>query len=166
MKKLIYIFLGFSLMFTCSDDSDSDDATFEDNNLNLIEFLKGKVYHKETPNGVRYVHFDLSFLGEDAIRSERYEGWTYYEKHNDDPNQLGCFLDYGISSNDYGLYLQWYTDTIINNPTQFKLDGIYNQFWIVTKDNANMIGIESIGGEADTGYTEMSLEDFIALDCD
>jgi hypothetical protein len=46
------------------------------------------------------------------------------------------------------------------------LDGIYNQFWIVTKDNANMIGIESIGGEADTGYTEMSLEDFIALDCD
>ena len=159
MKKLILI--SAILIFACS----SDDATFEDNNLNLIEFLKGKVYHKETPNGVRYVHFDLSFLGEDAI-SERYEGWTYYEKHNDDPNQLGCFLDYGISSSDYGLYLQWYTDTIINNPTQFKLEGIYGQSWIVTKDDADMIGIESNGWEVDTGYTEMSLEDFIALDCD
>ena len=158
MKKLILI--SAILIFACS----SDDATFEDNNLNLIEFLKGKVYHKETPNGVRYVHFDLSFLGEDTI-SERYEGWTYYEKHNDDPNQLGCFLDYGISSSDYGLYLQWYTDTIINNPTQFKLEGIYGQSWIVTKDDADMIGIESNGWNIDTGYTEMSLEDFIALDC-
>ena len=158
MKKLILI--SAILIFACS----SDDATFEDNNLNLIEFLKGKVYHKETPNGVRYVHFDLSFLGEHTI-SERYEGWRYYEKHNDDPNQLGCFLDYGISSSDYGLYLQWYTDTIINNPTQFKLEGIYGQSWIVTKDDADMIGIESNGWNIDTGYTEMSLEDFIALDC-
>ena len=33
-------------------------------NLNLIEFLKGKVYRKDIPNGVRYVHFDLSYLGE------------------------------------------------------------------------------------------------------
>ena len=158
MKKLILI--SALLIFACS----SDDATFEDNNLNLIEFLKGKVYHKETPNGVRYVYFDLSFLGEDTI-SERYEGWTYYEKYNYDPNQLGCIFDYGISSSDYGLYLQWYTDTIINNPTQFKLDGIYSQFWIVKKDDADMIGIESNGWDVDTGYTEMSLEDFMALDC-
>ena len=158
MKKLILI--SAILIFACS----SDDATFEDNNLNLIEFLKGKVYHKETPNGVRYVHFDLFFLGEDTI-SERYEGWTYYEKYNYDSNQLGCFLDYGISSSDYGLYLQWYTDTIINNPTQFKLEGIYGQSWIVTKDDADMIGINSNGSNIDNGYTEMSLEDFMALDC-
>ena len=158
MKKLLL--LSALLTFTCSSGDSSDVS-----NLNLIEFLKGKVYQKETPNGVRYVHFDLSFLGEDTI-SERYEGWTYYEKHNYDPNQLGCFLDYSISSSDYGLYLQWYTDTIINNPTQFKLEGIYGQSWIVTKDDADMIGIESNGWEVDTGYTEMSLEDFIALDCD
>ena len=31
-------------------------------NLNLIEFLKGKVYRKDIPNGVRYVHFDLSYV--------------------------------------------------------------------------------------------------------
>ena len=157
MKKLLL--LSALLTFTCSSGDSSDVS-----NLNLIEFLKGKVYQKETPNGVRYVHFDLSFLGEDTI-SERYEGWTYYEKHNDDPNQLGCFLDYGISSSDYGLYLQWYTDTIINNPTQFKLEGIYGQSWIVTKDDADMIGINSNGSDIDNGYTEMSLEDFMALDC-
>ena len=157
MKKLLL--LSALLTFTCSSGDSSDVS-----NLNLIEFLKGKVYQKETPNGVRYVHFDLSFLGEDTI-SERYEGWIYYEKYNDDPNQLGCFLDYGISSSDYGLYLQWYTDTIINNPTQFKLEGIYGQSWIVTKDDADMIGIESNGWDVDTGYTEMSLEDFMALDC-
>ena len=156
MKKLL---LSALLIFTCSSGDSSNVS-----NLNLIEFLKGKVYHKETPNGVRYVHFDLSFLGEDTI-SERYEGWTYYEKYNYDPNQLGCFLDYGISSSDYGLYLQWYTDTIINNPTQFKLEGIYGQSWIVTKDDADMIGINSNGSNIDNGYTEMSLEDFMALDC-
>ena len=157
MKKLLL--LSALLIFTCSSGDSSGVS-----NLNLIEFLKGKVYQKETPNGVRYVHFDLSFLGEDTI-SERYEGWIYYEKYNDDPNQLGCFLDYGISSSDYGLYLQWYTDTIINNPTQFKLEGIYGQSWIVTKDDADMIGINSNGSNIDNGYTEMSLEDFMALDC-
>ena len=157
MKKLLL--LSALLIFTCSSGDSSGVS-----NLNLIEFLKGKVYQKETPNGVRYVHFDLSFLGEDTI-SERYEGWIYYEKYNDDPNQLGCFLDYGISSSDYGLYLQWYTDTIINNPTQFKLEGIYGQSWIVTKDDADMIGINSNGSDIDNGYTEMSLEDFMALDC-
>ena len=157
MKKLLL--LSALLTFTCSSGDSSGVS-----NLNLIEFLKGKVYQKETPNGVRYVHFDLSFLGEDTI-SERYEGWIYYEKYNDDPNQLGCFLDYGISSSDYGLYLQWYTDTIINNPTQFKLEGIYGQSWIVTKDDADMIGINSNGSDIDNGYTEMSLEDFMALDC-
>ena len=157
MKNLLL--LSALLIFTCSS-GDSSGV----NNLNLIEFLNGKVYQKETPNGVRYVHFDLSFLGEDTI-SERYEGWIYYEKYNDDPNQLGCFLDYGISSSDYGLYLQWYTDTIINNPTQFKLEGIYGQSWIVTKDDADMIGINSNGSDIDNGYTEMSLEDFMALDC-
>ena len=157
MKKLLL--LSALLTFTCSSGDSSDVS-----NLNLIEFLKGKVYQKETPNGVRYVHFDLSFLGEDTI-NERYEGWIYYEKYNDDPNQLGCFLDYGISSSDYGLYLQWYTDTIINNPTQFKLEGIYGQSWIVTKDDADMIGINSNGSNIDNGYTEMSVEDFMALDC-
>ena len=157
MKKLLL--LSALLIFTCSSGDSSGVS-----NLNLIEFLKGKVYQKETPNGVRYVHFDLSFLGEDTI-SERYEGWIYYEKYNDDPNQLGCFLDYGISSSDYGLYLQWYTDTIINNPTQFKLEGIYGQSWIVTKDDADIIGINSNGSDIDNGYTEMSLEDFMALDC-
>ena len=158
MKKLLL--LSVLLNFACSDGGANDNIE-----INLIELLKGKVYHKEIPNGVRYIHFDLSFIGEDSI-SERYEGWTYYEKQNNPPNQLGCLLDYSISSSDYGLYLQWYTDTIINNPQQFKLDGIYNQTWIVTKNDNDMIGIET-GGDSydDDGYTEMSLEEFMQLDC-
>ena len=64
MKKLLL--LSALLIFTCSSGDSSDVS-----NLNLIEFLNGKVYQKETPNGVRYVYFDLSFLGEDTI-SERY----------------------------------------------------------------------------------------------
>ena len=158
MKKLLLLCALF--IFACSSEDSNDEIE-----INLIELIKGKVYHKEIPNGVRYVHFDLSFLGEDLI-SERYEGWTYYEKHNNDPNQLGCFLDYSISSSDFGLYLQWYTDTIINNPEQFKLDGIYNQTWIVTKDNNDNISIETGGApDIDDDYTEMSLEEFMELDC-
>ena len=158
MKKLLL--LSTLLIFACSSEDSNDDIE-----INLIELIKGKVYHKEIPNGVRYVHFDLSYLGEDLI-SERYEGWTYYEKHNNDPNQLGCFLDYSISSSDFGLYLQWYTDTIINNPQQFKLDGIYNQTWIVTKDDNDIISIKTGGdGSIDDGYTEISSEEFMQLDC-
>ncbi|HIF84494.1 MAG TPA: hypothetical protein EYQ79_03350 [Flavobacteriaceae bacterium] len=63
---------------------------------NLLEFLKGKVYHKDTPEGKRYVEFDLSFLLEEdtAIdgRGKQYEGWIYYEKHNDDIEEKGCFF--------------------------------------------------------------------------
>ena len=158
MKKLLL--LSTLLIFACSSEDSNDGIE-----INLIELIKGKVYHKEIPNGVRYVHFDLSYLGEDLI-SERYEGWTYYEKHNNDPNQLGCFLDYSISSIDYGLYLRWYTDTIINNPQQFKLDGIYNQTWIVTKDDNDIISIKTGGdGSIDDGYTEISSEEFMQLDC-
>ena len=66
-----------------------------------------------------------------------------------------------ISSSDYGLYLQWYTDTIINTPDQFKLDGIYSQTWIVTKDENDMISIDyNYSFDVDNGYTEISLEEF------
>ena len=62
--------------------------------------------------------------------------------------------------------MRWYTDTIINNPQQFKLDGIYNQTWIVTKDDNDIISIKTGGdGSIDDGYTEISSEEFMQLDC-
>ena len=159
MKKLILLLLFIPLVFSCETDND-------DVEMNLLELLKGKVYQKDIPNGKRFVHFDLTYLGEDPIIGENYEGWTYYEKLNLDSDELGCFLTYSISSSDFGLYLQWYTDTIINNPQQFKLDGIYNQTWIVTKNNNDMISIKYGGDpDIDDDYTEMSLEEFIELDC-
>ena len=158
MKKLLLI--SALLIFACSSDDNSDNSE-----VNLLEFLKGKVYQKEISAGARYVYFDLSYLGEDTIGNQ-YEGWTCFEKHNNSNQGLECFLTESISSSDYGLYLQWYTDTIINNPDQFKLDGIYSQTWIVTKDENNMISIDyNYNFDVDNGYTEMSLEAFMALNC-
>ena len=158
MKK--NLLLSALLIFACSSDDDSRDSE-----VNLLEFLKGKVYQKDIQGGARYVYFDLSYLGEDNI-GDQYEGWTCYEKHNSSNESLGCFLTESISSSDYGLYLEWYTDTIINSPDQFKLDGIYNQTWIVTKDENNIISIDyNYSSDIDNGYTEISLEEFMALNC-
>ena len=158
MKKLILLSALF--IFACSNDDNADNSE-----VNLLEFLKGKVYQKEISGGARYVYFDLSYLGEDTIGNQ-YEGWTCFEKYNDSNQGLECLLTESISSSNYGLYLQWYTDTIINTPNQFKLDGIYNQTWTVTKDENNLISIDyNYSFEADSGYTEMGLEEFMALNC-
>lgn len=158
MKKLLL--LSTLLIFACSNDDNTDNS-----DVNLLEFLKGKVYQKEIPGGARYVYFDLSYLGEDTIGNQ-YEGWTSFEKYNDSNQGLECLLTESISSSNYGLYLQWYTDTIINTPDQFKLDGIYNQTWTVTKDENNLISIDyNYNFDVDNGYSEMSLEEFVALNC-
>ena len=158
MKKLLL--LSTLLIFSCSNSDNNDNLE-----VNLLEFLKGKVYQKEISGGARYVYFDLSYLGENDIGNQ-YERWTCYEKYNDSNESLDCFLTESISSIDYGLYLQWYTDTIINTPEQFKLDGIYNQTWIITKDENDIISIEhNYSFDVDNGYTEMSLEEFTALNC-
>ena len=158
MKKLLL--LSTLLIFACSNDDNTDNS-----DVNLLEFLKGKVYQKEIPGGARYVYFDLSYLGEDTIGNQ-YEGWTSFEKYNDSNQGLECLLTESISSSNYGLYLKWYTDTIINTPDQFKLDGIYNQTWTVTKDENNLISIDyNYSFDVDNGYSEMSLEEFLALNC-
>ena len=158
MKKLLL--LSTLLIFSCSNSDNNDNLE-----VNLLEFLKGKVYQKEISGGARYVYFDLSYLGEDTIGNQ-YEGWTCFEKYNDSNQGLECLLTESISSSNYGLYLKWYTDTIINTPDQFKLDGIYNQTWTVTKDENNLISIDyNYNFDVDNGYSEMSLEEFLALNC-
>ena len=114
-------------------------------NLNLLEFLKGKVYRKDIPNGVRYVHFDLSYLGHPI------ECGQTLVKHmgvgDSMKNRMTTLMNkaalVNISNSCFEpMYLQWYTDTIINNPLQFKLDGIYGQTWIVTKNPDDTISID------------------------
>ena len=129
-------------------------------NLNLIEFLKGKVYRKDIPNGVRYVHFHLSYYADTIIEGETFEkygGWGYYEKQNDNPNEPGCFQDYSNLASGEGGRL------IINNPLQFELRGDFDQIWIVTKNTDDTISIDGILVEG--GYTEVTIEEFIGLDC-
>jgi|TARA_B100000586_G_C19977063_1_gene370325 hypothetical protein len=164
--KYIFLFIPILFLFSCEDDEDVVEQ-------NLIEFLKGKVYQQDIPAGKRYVKFDLSLLSEEDTatggRGKQYEGWTYYEKHDDDIEGKGCFLAGSVSSSNYGLYQMWYTDTIIDNTTQFKLDGIYGQTWIVTKNDDGKISIDygNVGQTSfiDDGYTEMNLDEFNELDC-
>ena len=132
-------------------------------NLNLLEFLKGKVYRKDIPNGVRYIHFDLSYVPYtyNGDTFEQYEGWAFYEIHNDSPDEQGCFGLYPIiSASAYALQL----NPAINNPTEFKFDGAFGQWWIVTKNPDNTISINH-SGSIDDGYIEVTIEEFIELDC-
>jgi len=130
-------------------------------NLNLIEFLKGKVYRKDIPNGVKYVHFDLSYVPftYDGQTVEQYEGWSFYEILNDSTDEQGCLLQYPIISSNYLLVL----DPAFNSPTEFKFDAIYGQSFTVTKNSDDTISIFNFN--IDDGYTELTIEEFISLDC-
>lgn len=137
-------------------------------NLNLLEFLKGKVYRKDIPDGVRYVHFDLSYIGETIYEEEpfeQYDGWSFYEILNDSTDEQGCFLQYPIiSASNYALRL----NPTINSPTEFKFDAAFGQSWVVTKNPDDTISIDHDGGSGlanDDGYTEVTIEEFIELDC-
>ena len=131
-------------------------------NLNLIEFLKGKVYRKDIPNGVRYVHFDLSYttFTYDGQTVERYEGWSFYEILNDNPDEQGCFLTgLPVTYNNYSLVL----NPAINSPTEFSFDAVFGQSFTVTKNSDDTISIFNFN--IDDGYTEVTIEEFISLDC-
>jgi hypothetical protein len=86
-------------------------------------------------------------------------------------DEKGCYATGEVSNSNLGLRLEWYLDTIINNPKQFKLDGIYGQTFIVTKKSNTKIEIQS--GNAyqpiedwDGGpeFKLMNLEEFNKLD--
>ncbi|MEJ6791783.1 MAG: hypothetical protein QNK89_03345 [Lacinutrix sp.] len=135
-------------------------------NLNLLEFLKGKVYRKDIPNGVRYVHFDLSYVGQITNEGnivEAYEGWSFYEVFNNNPDQQGCVLQLlPVTFSYYALNL----DPNINSPTQFKFNGAFGQSWVVTKNPVDdTISINSSSNGSEDGYTELTIEEFIELDC-
>ena len=137
-------------------------------NLNLLEFLKGKVYRKDIPDGVRYVHFDLSYIGETIYEEEpfeQYDGWSFYEILNDSPDEQGCFLQYPIiSASNYALRL----NPTINSLTEFKFDAAFGQSWVVTNNPDDTISIDHDGGSGlanDDGYIEVTIEEFIELDC-
>ena len=131
-------------------------------NLNLLEFLKGKVYRKDITNGVRYVHFDLSYAPYtyDGQTVEQYEGWSFYEILNDNPDEQGCFLQYPIiSASSYALVL----NPAFNSTTEFKFDAVFGQSFTVTKNSDDTISIFNFN--IDDGYTDVTIEEFIELDC-
>ena len=133
-------------------------------NLNLIEFLKGKVYRKDIPNGVRYVHFDLTEIPNEiyGYTLDYYDGWALYEKNNDSSDEQGCFLpQLPVTYNNYSPIL----NSAINSPTEFRFDGIFGQNWTVTKNPDDTISISNNYNGIDDGYTQVTIEEFIELDC-
>ena len=79
MRCIVFL-IPILLLFSCEKEENLIEQ-------NLIEFLKGKVYQKDIPEGKRYVKFDLSVLQEDDTvnlelglnsRGKQYEGWVYY----------------------------------------------------------------------------------------
>ena len=92
----------------------------------------------------------------------RYEGWSFYEILNDSPDEQGCLLQYPIiSASNYALVL----DPAFNSPTEFKFDAVYGQSWTVTKNPDDTISISNNYNGIDDGYTQVTIEEFIELDC-
>ena len=66
MRKSLILLLLISLFFSC--EVENENRLIEPN---LIELLKGKVFHKDIPDGTIYIHFDLSYLGANSINNMR-----------------------------------------------------------------------------------------------
>jgi hypothetical protein len=86
-------------------------------------------------------------------------------------DKKGCYAAGEVSNSNLDLRIEWYSDTIINNPKQFKLDGIYGQTFIVIKKSNTKIEIQSRNAyqpieDWDGGpeFELMNLEEFNKLD--
>ena len=65
-----------------------------------------------------------------------------------------CFEDFSTPSSREGGNL------FDDNPLQFKLEGIYEQIWTVTKNPDDTISIDHNYFGIEDGYTELTIEEF------
>ena len=166
MKKIILLLLFVS--YSCGGDS--NDAYLEPTDLNLYEFLRGKVYESPSTasndfwnvgtelDGKMYVQFSKN--GDD------WEGWKIFYKA--DNNNNNCELDW-VFDDSYSLVNK------TNTPSKLRIDGVYGQFWVFTKTAGNKIEI-LYGNGADSGNEQfngealkleyMSLIEFNMLKCE
>jgi hypothetical protein len=167
MKKIILLLLF--VFYSCGGDSSVEEQELVD--LNLYEFLRGKVYVSPSAasndfwnvgtelDGKMYVQFSKN--GDD------WEGWKIFYKA--DNNNNNCELDWVFDDYSYNLV------NTTNTPSKLRIDGVYGQFWVFTKTAGNKIeilygngagsGNEQFNGEA-LKLEFISLVEFNMLKCE
>ena len=164
MKKII-LFISIVFCFSCEEEDVIEQ--------NLLEFLIGKVYEKQSDSdywgidgsgdGKLYVQFfeDVDYRNGDTITL----GWNFY---NIPVNESNCSLSGVINVEGYGMWPS------TNTPSELMIYGIYGQFWEITKTSKNKIEIlYGWGlGSSDLNYEgealkleKISLGDFNKLNC-
>ncbi len=164
MKKIIF-FISIVFCFSCEEEDVIEQ--------NLLEFLIGKVYETQSDSdywgidgsgdGKLYVQFfeDVNYFDNDTIAL----GWNFY---NIPVNESNCSFSGVINVQGYGMW------TYINTPSELKIEGVYGQFWEITKTSKNKIEIlYGWGvGRSDLYYEgealkleKISLGDFNKLNC-
>jgi len=135
--------------------------------------LIGKVYEAKSESdfmgtdlsgdGKLYVQFfeDVNYFDNDTIAL----GWNFY---NIPVNENNCSFSGAVDVASYGMW------TYINTPSELIIEGIYSQFWEITKTSKNKIEILygwGLGG-SDLNYQgealkleKISLGDFNKLNC-
>ena len=163
MKKII-LFISIVFCFSCEEEVIEQ---------NLLEFLIGKVYEAQSDSdywgidgsgdGKLYVQFfeDVNYFDNDTIAL----GWNFY---NIPVNENNCSFSGAVDVASYGMW------TYINTPSELIIEGIYSQFWEITKTSKNKIEIlYGWGlGSSDLNYEgealkleKISLGDFNKLNC-
>ncbi len=164
MKKII-LFISIVFCFSCEEEEVIEQ--------NLLEFLIGKVYEKQSDTdfwgvdgsgyGKMYVQFfeDVDYRNGDSITL----GWNFYKIP---VNENNCSFDGAIDVEGFGMGIDR------NTPSELMLIGIYGQFWEITKTSKNKIEIlHGWGlGSSDLYYEgealkleKISLGDFNKLNC-
>lgn len=137
MKKLILLLLF--IFYSCGGDSSVEEQELTD--LNLYEFLRGKVYESPSTASNDFWNVGTELDGKMYVqfskKEDDWEGWKIFYKA--DNNNNNCELDWVFDDS-------YYLVNTINTPSKLRIDGVYGQFWVFTKTAGNKIEILYGGG--------------------
>ena len=137
MKKLLLLLLF--IFYSCGGDSSVEEQELTD--LNLYEFLRGKVYESPSTASNDFWNVGTELDGKMYVQFSKkendWEGWKIFYKA--DNNNNNCELDWVFDDS-------YYLVNTINTPSKLRIDGVYGQFWIFTKTAGNKIEILYGGG--------------------
>tara|TARA_B100000768_G_C11274771_1_gene375337 strand:+ start:753 stop:1253 length:501 start_codon:yes stop_codon:yes gene_type:complete len=137
MKKLILLLLF--IFYSCGGDSSVEEQDLTD--LNLYEFLRGKVYESPSTASNDFWNVGTELDGKMYVqfskKEDDWEGWKIFYKA--DNNNNNCELDWVFDDS-------YYLVNTINTPSKLRIDGVYGQFWVFTKTAGNKIEILYGGG--------------------
>tara|TARA_B100000795_G_C22530745_1_gene335010 strand:+ start:34 stop:534 length:501 start_codon:yes stop_codon:yes gene_type:complete len=137
MKKLLLLLLF--IFYSCGGDSSVEEQELTD--LNLYEFLRGKVYESPSTASNDFWNVGTELDGKMYVqfskKEDDWEGWKIFYKA--DNNNNNCELDWVFDDS-------YYLVNTINTPSKLRIDGVYGQFWVFTKTAGNKIEILYGGG--------------------